>query len=147
MASAAAAIIITAASYSQQRKAGKAARSASKVEARKAEIENARSRRQTIAQGNRLRAQTIAQGTNQGVGGGSSVAGAAGAVVSQTASAVGQSQINQDADRASFNLNQKANQYLGNASTIDAIGSVAQTFMPAPKPKTNRSYAPQPTAT
>lgn len=117
-------------SIAAQQKGRKEQKRANRVQARSAEIENAAERRRAIAEGNKLRAQTIAQGTNQGVGGGSSTAGAAGSVISQTASNVGNSQVSEGFDQASFRFNSKANQYFNNARTFQALGETVPTFLP-----------------
>ena len=123
---------------------GKAAREqkrASRVAQRRAELQNAKSRRRSVAEAQAARAQTVAQGANQGVSGGSSVQGAAGSVLTQGASAISSINQNEGFDRAIFNFNNKANNALQIGATFQAIGSVANSFgtisdLAKPKPPT-----------
>lgn len=121
-------LVIGAVSAEKSRKAQSQARSAqkkaNKAQANRADLENARSRRQQIVQARRQRAAAIAQGENQGISGGSQVAGAAGSVQSQAASNVSFLNQLQGLDQNRFNNLEDANKHLGKAATFQAIGGL-----------------------
>lgn len=125
MATAAIIGITTALSYNETRKARKMEQQRDKVRQRQEEVKVARERRMAVAEGRRLTAQTISQGVNQGVGGGSSVAGASGAVMSQMGGNIGFSQTMSGFNKVAAGLSAQANQHFGNAQTWQAVGSIA----------------------
>lgn len=104
----------------------KAERRSRQLEQRQAALENARRRRQALAQ-QRIRAAEITQaGENQGIAGSSTVAGARGALVTQTASNIGFSQTQE-----AFNRNRAATLESGYQSAArfasfgNALGSIS----------------------
>lgn len=131
MASAAITLVAAGASHRQSSKANKENKRAQRANARRTEISNASTRRANIAAGRRASAQTVAQGVNQGVGGGSGVQGAAGAVISQSASVTGQSQVHRGLDSARFNALDRANTFTNRANTFTALNNVIQPFLPS----------------
>lgn len=128
-----------AASISQQRSAQKDTKRANRVAQRKAELEEARSRRQTVARSRTLRAQTEAQGEQSGVGGGSGVQGAMGSLQTQTASAIGFSNQISDFNTAIGGFQQRAANHMGRAGNLAAgasmLGGLQQSgLFDKPKP-------------
>jgi hypothetical protein len=105
-------------------KARKAQERAQKAQSNRADLENARSRRQQIVQARRQRAAAVAQGENQGISGGSQVAGVAGSVQSQAASNVSFLNQLQGIDQNRFNNLADANKALGQAATFQSIGGL-----------------------
>lgn len=108
----------------QQSKAAKAQENAQKASGKIADLENARSRRQQLVASRRQRAATIAQGENQGISGGSQVAGAAGSVQTQAASNISHLNTLAGLDQNRFNNLADANKALGKAATFQAIGGL-----------------------
>lgn len=111
----------------QQRKSRRAQEKAVEVQGKRAALENAKARRQQVAQARRARAATIAQGQAAGIGGGSQVAGAAGAVTTQGATNVSFLNQLEGFDRARFGALSEASTAQGRAATFGAIGRVAQS--------------------
>ena len=127
MASAAIAIGGLVLSERSQRKARRKQRKAQKIEGKRADLENARSRRQQVAQARRLRAQTVAQGEAAGISGGSQVAGAEASLQTQAASNV--SFLNQLAgfDQARFSALESAGRNAAKAATFQAVTGALNT--------------------
>lgn len=112
----------------EQRDARKDAKKAEKAAANKAAVENAKARRDQVAQARRARAQIIAQGENSGLGGGSQVAGAAGSVQSQLAYNTSFLNDLSQLDQARFKFQSDAAGHLSKADTYSAVSSVSQNF-------------------
>ena len=112
------------ASSRQQSKARKAQKKAQKVQGRKADLENARTRRQQIVQSRRARATAISEAENQGIGGGSQISGVTSSIQSQAAGNVSFLNQLQGFDNARFSTLEDANKALGKASTFQAIGGL-----------------------
>lgn len=109
-----------------QSKVRKSQERAQKAQGNIADLENARSRRQQLVQARRQRAAAIAQGENQGIGGGSQVAGVVSSVATQAATNVSFLNQLQGFDQARFANLEQANKQLGRAATFQAIGQAGQ---------------------
>lgn len=127
MASAAIAFVGTVLSIRSQKKAQRGQQKASEIQGKRAEFENARARRQQVAQARRARAATIAQGEAAGISGGSQVAGAAGSIQTQAASNISFLNQLQGLDEARFGALQAGAASAGRAATFQAVGNFAQT--------------------
>lgn len=123
--------VSAAASNRQQRRASSARKKESRLQHAQAQAENARNRRGALAAARRLRAQTIAQAEGQGVAGGSQVAGAAGSVLTQTASNVGFSRGIERIEGQRFGFLQQANRFDQRAAKAQAVGQVASSAFSA----------------
>lgn len=121
-------LVATGLSLRSQRKARKAGKKAEQIQGKRAALENARARRQQVAQARRLRAQTIAQGQAAGISGGSQVAGATGALETQLATNTSFLQQLEGFDIARSRELGKARSATGRAATFQAIANVAQSF-------------------
>ena len=106
----------------QAKRAQKSQEKAQKAQANIADLENARARRKQIVEARRRRAQVIQQGENQGIAGGSQVAGAAGSIQSQAASNVSFLNQLQGFDQNRLSNLSDANTALGKAATFQAVG-------------------------
>ena len=112
------------ASVVESRKSRKAQEKAQKIQSKRAALENARKRRQAVAQARKARAAVVAQAEGAGIAGGSQVAGASGAV--QTQGATNVSFLNQleGFDRARFANLQDASIHAGKAATFQAASKL-----------------------
>lgn len=127
-----AAVAATGAAVQQNRAASTARKAEKKNSAlqRAAEaFRNAQSARAAVARARLQRAQALAVGEAQGVSGSSSVAGASGAVITQTASQLGGAQVSES---AAFGINQnnaQAARRIGSLNSSAALlGAVSQGF-------------------
>jgi len=119
------AVLALATGASQQRKAAKSQRRAQKVQVRRADIENARQRRQQVVTARRQRASAIAQAEASGISGGSQIAGAAGSVQTQSASNISFLNQLESLDRTRFSALSDANTFQGRAGLAGSIAGVA----------------------
>lgn len=123
-------LVVGAVSAVKQRSASKKARksqeAAQRAQGNIADLENARSRRQQLVAQRRQRAAAIAQGENQGISGGSQVAGVTSSIQTQAATNVSFLNQLQGLDQNRFNNLADANKSLGKAATFQAIGQAGQ---------------------
>lgn len=123
-------LVVGAVGASKQRSATKKARKsqerAQRAQSNVADLENARSRRQQLVQARRQRAAAVAQGENQGIGGGSQVAGVVSSIATQAATNVSFLNQLQGFDQNRFSNLEDANKSLGKAATFQAIGQAGQ---------------------
>ena len=103
-------------------KARKSQERAQQAQSNIADLENARSRRQQLVQARRQRAAAVAQAENQGIGGGSQIAGVTGSIQQQAATNVSFLNQLQGFDQNRFANLEDANKRLGQAATFQAIG-------------------------
>lgn len=123
--STAVAVIGLAFSVSESRKAEKQREKAVEVQEKTSALQNAKARRQQVAQSRRLRAAAIAQGEAQGVSGGSQVAGAVGSVQTQTATNISFLNQLEGFDRARFGALSSAQSFEASAGIARSIAGVA----------------------
>lgn len=120
---AAAPVVGPALSYREQRQAASEQRKASRMEQRRASLENARERRRAIAQSMIQRSQVEA--TAAGMGGSTTgTQTTTGAIQSQTASAIGFQRGQEGAYSSILQAQNRANQHLGRASLYSALGAL-----------------------
>lgn len=121
-------LVVSLVSGERSRKAASQARKAQKraaeAQGNRADLENARTRRQQLVASRRKRAAAIAQADNQGISGGSQISGVQGSIQSQAASNVSFLNQLQGLDQNRFNNLEEANKHLGEAATFQAIGNL-----------------------
>ncbi len=109
------------------RKARSAQKRATRIQGKRADLENARQRRQQVAQARRLRAQATAEGVGSGLGTGgtSTVAGVQSSIGTQAATNVAFLDQLQGLDKQRFAALDKAADAGTRASTFQALGRLA----------------------
>lgn len=118
------AVVGLAFSVSESRKAKKAQKKASKIQSKKAALENARQRRAQVAQARRQRAAAVAQAEASGISGGSQISGVASSIQTQAASNVSFLNQLEGFDQARFGALSDASDAQGRAATFQAISNV-----------------------
>lgn len=126
------AVGLTAASYSQQRKASKAQARANAAEQRRADIANARERRAAVRNARVARASVESQGALTGLNGSSSVAASVSNIASETNSNISfldqNLQLNAEASKANQDAADYASRAQGYADLAALAGKAGGTY-------------------
>ena len=109
----------------RQRKAAKKQKQAEQARGKGAQLENARARRQQVAQARRLRAQAVAQAEAAGISGGSQIAGVTSSIGSQAGSNISFLRQLEGFDVARSRALGSAAEEQGRAATFQAVGQFA----------------------
>lgn len=115
-----------------QRKASKAQRRATDVQARIAQVQNARSRRRAVAAGRRQRATAIASAAGTGAIGSSGLAGFTGGVTSALGANISFQQGLGALESQRLGFLGQAASFQGQAALAGGIRTAATTFLPKP---------------
>ena len=134
--SAAVAAVALVAGANETRKGAKAQRKSSRVAERKANIQSARERRETIRQARIRRADILTGAANTGAAGSSSEAGSIGSLQGQLGEKLGTSFKMQDLSQEQGSANRSAIQASSNAAMFGTVATIATGFVAPKAPKT-----------
>lgn len=118
-------LLLGAAGINEQRKANADARAANRAQQRAAAIQNARARRQALAQSIQSQATVTSQAVNSGIGSSSTLSGISSSINSQISSNLSfQNQLEQ-LDVQRFNYLDSASKHAAKGDTFSGLSSMA----------------------